>query len=318
MIRPPSPAAHLWDNDGLLLRRDAVVSGIDDNALARLVRGGVLVRIRHGAYCSRDVWREADARERHRLLCRAVMGLYADHVALSHASSCIAQGGPAWGLDLANVHLTHLAGGGRRQSRVVHHAGSCLVGDLRRQDGHWLTVPARAAFETACTDGVEAALVQADHFLHAGLTTPDEIAAAYEAQTRWPGSLLHHPVALLADGRIESVGETRAHYAFWQQGLPRPTPQYEIFRPNGTLAARVDFAWPEHRVVVEFDGVEKYHRYRRPGESIEQMVVREKNREDLVRELTGWTVIRITWSDLSRPIELARRIRRAFALALTA
>ena len=38
----------------------------------------------------------------------------------------------------------------------------------------------------------------------------------------------------------------------------------------------------------------------------------------VVRELTGWTVIRITWSDLSRPIELARRIRRAFALALTA
>ncbi len=35
---------------GLLLRRDAVASGLDDNWLARMVRAGALVRIRHGAY----------------------------------------------------------------------------------------------------------------------------------------------------------------------------------------------------------------------------------------------------------------------------
>jgi len=79
--------------------------------------------------------------------------------------------------------------------------------------------------------------------------------------------------------------------------------------------ARVDFAWPELKVIVEFDGAEKYHRYRLPGETIEQMVMREKRREDLIREATGWIVIRITWADLGTPIATSRRIRRAMAKA---
>ena len=77
----------------------------------------------------------------------------------------------------------------------------------------------------------------------------------------------------------------------------------------------VDFAWPEHRLIVEFDGREKYHRHRRPGESIEEMVMREKTREDRIRELTGWTVVRITWADLARPELLVARLRRFMAKA---
>ncbi len=41
--------------------------------------------------------------------------------------------------------------------------------------------------------------------------------------------------------------------------------------------------------------------------------MREKAREDLIRELTGWTVIRLTWRDLDLPVHTADRIRRAFA-----
>ena len=77
----------------------------------------------------------------------------------------------------------------------------------------------------------------------------------------------------------------------------------------------VDFAWPEHRLIVEFDGLEKYYRHRRPGETIEQMVLREKAREDRIRELTGWTVVRITWADLARPELLVARLRRFMAQA---
>ena len=66
--------------------------------------------------------------------------------------------------------------------------------------------------------------------------------------------------------------------------------------------------------MLEFDGAIKYHRFRRPGESLEEMVMREKGREDLLRELTGWTMIRITWADLARPAEPAARIRRAIQM----
>ncbi len=310
-MRPRPPALDVCDPDGLLLRRDAVALGVDDKALARLVHGRILVRLRQGVYCDRAIFLAADERERHRLLSLGVIRLYDDHVALSHASACILQGGPAYDLDLSAVHLTHLAGGGRQRSRIRHHTGECRVGDLRRVGGHWVTTPARSVADTVCTDGVVAGLVQANHFLHAGLMVVDELRAMIARAGNWPGSLRHHPVLLLADERIESVGESRTSHLFFTQGLPRPELQFEIVDPWLATTYRVDFAWPEHRVVVEFDGEEKYHRYRRPGESLEAAIMREKAREDRIRELTGWTIIRITWRDLSFPAHTAHRIRAA-------
>jgi very-short-patch-repair endonuclease len=37
-------------------------------------------------------------------------------------------------------------------------------------------------------------------------------------------------------------------------GLPSPIPQYEV-RTAGEFVARVDFAWPDRKVAVEYDGV---------------------------------------------------------------
>ena len=314
MALPITPVTHLCDPFGTLLRRDAVAGGVSDTVLARLVDGGVLVKIRHGAYALRSVYLAADEGGRHRLLCHAVMRQYGAHVALSHASSCVVQRGPTYGLDLSKAHITHLEGGGRATQRLRHHVGGCRVGDLRRQHDHWLTVPARATLEVATTDGAEAGLVQANHFLHAGAMTVQQLREFAETQMFWPSSLGQHVVMQLADPRIESVGESRCVYCFFSQGLPAPIPQFEVLHPDGTLAARVDFAWPELRVIVEFDGKEKYFRFRKPGESISDMVMREKAREDLVRRLTGWTVVRVSWADLDQPAVLARRIRVAMTV----
>jgi len=66
-------------------------------------------------------------------------------------------------------------------------------------------------------------------------------------------------------------------------------------------------------VWLEFDGREKYLRFRRDGETIADAVLREKRREERVRELTGWICVRITWADLADPRRVAARIRAAFA-----
>ena len=63
-------------------------------------------------------------------------------------------------------------------------------------------------------------------------------------------------------------------------------------------------------VFLEFDGREKYVRFRREGETLDQFLLREKRREERICQLTGWVCIRITWADLERPVETARRIRR--------
>ena len=308
------PLLHAADNWGVVLRREAIARGLTDKALHRLVRTGALIRLRQGVYAISSIYLSADAATRHRMLCHGVMRLYDDHVALSHVSASLAQGGPDWGLELGDVHLTHLEGGGRKLARIVHHHGGCRVGDLRRQDGHWLTAPGRTVLDIASIAGVEVGLVQANHFLHRELTSMAELHAIAAAGARWPHSLPHHLVLHLADPKVESVGESRSLYMFSSQGLPRPITQLEVVLPTGEVA-RVDFAWPELKVIVEFDGAEKYHRYRLPGETIEQMVMREKRREDLIREATGWIVIRITWADLGTPIATSRRIRRAMAKA---
>lgn len=300
----------LASDASVLLRRDVVAAGIDDNALRRYVRAGALVRIRQGAYALKPAWDAATDAERHVMLVDAVMRQYDAHVVLSHASAAVLQGAPGWGLDLSNVHLTHLDGGGRIGGRVIHHHGSCRVSDVTRINDHWITSPARTVHDIAMTTGAEAALVNASDFLRRGLTTIAELLMLEPARNRWPHTLGMNVVLHLADSRFESVGESRCRFLFWSQGLPAPVPQYEVFQPNGRLAGRVDFAWPELGLLLEFDGRVKYTRYRREGETLEQTILREKRREEIICELTGWRMIRLTWADLENPTATAARIRR--------
>ena len=44
----------------------------------------------------------------------------------------------------------------------------------------------------------------------------------------------------------------------------------------------------------------------------------EKNRENRLREVTGWVMIRIVWADLYRPQVTAERVRRMLRMGLIA
>ena len=99
-------------------------------------------------------------------------------------------------------------------------------------------------------------------------------------------------------------------FLFWRQRLPAPECQYEIRDQSGQVIAVVDFAWPEYGVYAEFDGRIKYTRLLKPGQSVTDVVLAEKKREELIHELTGWHCIRIVWSDLYVPESTALRIRR--------
>ncbi len=302
----------LVDASGLLLRRDAVANGYDDNYLARLVKRREIVRLRQGAYVLSEVWRAASDVDRHLLLAGAVMRQYGDDVALSHVSACLEQGGPAWGLDLRLAHLTNLFGVGERTgAKVRHHRGRCLVGDISRVNSHWITAPPRTALDTASLADRDAGVAVLDWFLNAELATREQYDDVFASMKEWPNTLRLHRQLQLCDGRSESVGETRTRLLCHDQRLPVPTPQFKVFHPSGRLAGRVDFAWPARCLMLEFDGRQKYHRHRREAETLEQMVMREKRREDQLRELTGWTMIRLVWADLGVPVTTAERIRRA-------
>lgn len=307
---------HLADDIGVILRRDALLDGVDDHELRRLVRAGVLVKLRHGAYALGERWNDGTEPDRLLMLARAVMRRWGERIVLSHDSACLLQGGPSHGLDTQQVHATDLfRRGDRSQARVVHHRGTLLVGDVTRTDDHWITSPTRTALDTASRHPRSIAVALMDDFVHRGLTTMAELEAGSRRREPWPDhASLRRSVSLVRTGS-ESVGETLLRLALHDLGMPEPVPQFEVRDGRGTFIGRVDLALPTLRILIEFDGMEKYHRFRRPGESIADMVMREKRREDRLRETTGWIVIRITWADLHDLPELARRIRAAARLA---
>jgi very-short-patch-repair endonuclease len=72
---------------------------------------------------------------------------------------------------------------------------------------------------------------------------------------------------------------------------------------EGRRVARVDFAWPERKVAVEYDGL--WHA--EPGQ-----FAKDRRRLNRLRE-AGWTVVFVTAADMHRRAELVARIAAALA-----
>jgi hypothetical protein len=297
--------------NGVFTRKDALALGYHDHAIALLVRAGRWVRVRRGSYVFGAEWAAMSDRDRYAALCRAAVLHARTEVVLSHLSSANEYGCPLWECDLSRVHLTRVdQRAGRAEAGIVQHRGVIGEDDVIVDNGIARMSATRTALELTTLLDVEHALVEIDFLLHQGLTTAEQLADRYATMTHWPRTLTTDLILRLADGRSESVGETRTRFLCWTQHLPAPVPNFSIRDEHGVEIARVDLAWPELGLFLEFDGRVKYEGRRRDGESVVDCVLREKQRESLICELTGWRCIRLVWSDLYRPAETAARIRR--------
>ena len=296
---------HVW------LRSEAIEAGYTDREIAKLVARRDWHRLRHGAYTSGQLYGSLEPEQRHALLAHAVTRQARTSVVLSHLSAVPEHGGPLWNVPLDVVHVTrrdHRAG--RKEAGVRQHQGLLLPEDVADMAGIEVTSPTRTAIDVTTVAGVEQSLVMVNHLLHHRLTTIEDVRERYSAMERHPFTLRTDLVLRLADARIESVGESRTHYLMWRHSLPIAQPQFVIEDERGRDVARLDFAWPERRKWLEFDGMQKYVKYLREGETVTEAVLREKRREEMISEVTGWRCIRITWADLADPVRLAARIRR--------
>ena len=300
---------------GYFTREEAFQAGLDDRSINRALRTRLWRRVRNGAYTFSDLWpdREEDV---HRLTARAAARKFGDAIATSHTTASIDHGLLVWGVDLSLVHMTRLDGGsGRTQAGVRHHEGVTVPGDLVRMDGRWVMNATRAAIETASLGSPESGLVTLDSLLHLGRGDRAGLDTTFEYMQHWP-EMAHVGIAIqLADALPESVGESRSRWLFFAQGLPNPELQYHVYDGQGRLVGITDFGWPEHKLLGEFDGKVKYGRLLRPGEQPQDAVFREKRREDLLCETTGWRMVRLIWADLYVPDVTAARIRRLMRLA---
>ncbi|GAC1386634.1 MAG: hypothetical protein NVSMB48_25460 [Marmoricola sp.] len=217
--------------------------------------------------------------------------------------------------NLSRVHVLCLDDSiGRTHADVAYHRTTPRTPEeMVNVADRMVVAPTRAALEAALLAGVRNGLVIVDSVLNQGLATIDDIEREYRRIEGRRGSQALRLTVRLARPGSESVGESLSRYLMWRHHIPEPVLQLEIRNVEGEVVARLDFAWPELGLCGEFDGREKYLRHRPDGESITQAVMREKEREDLVRELTGWRMIRLVWADLDEANQpkTAARIQRA-------
>ena len=166
-------------------------------------------------------------------------------------------------------------------------------------DRHGLprTTPARTAVDLIRRRPLDDGVILLDRLVVAGLADLAAVRAAAADLPRSRGSKLARDASRLADGLAGSPQETRLRLLMARAGLPPPVAQYRVFDDAG-LVGRVDFAYPDHRIIVEYDGL--WHA--EPGQFA-------KDRRRLNRlTAAGWRVVFVTAADLWHPQRLVARL----------
>jgi very-short-patch-repair endonuclease len=247
-----------------------------------------------------DVYVHAAVPVTHELRCEAACLLLPDAVVTGRSAAVL------WGVDLAgpsdDVEVTLPPTAGPRRLPGFHVRRAIIPVDhrWRRSDIPVTTAVATAVRLAACIPGDEA-VVAVDQMVAAGVA---ELAAirAVAASGRGAGSARARVVCGLADGLAGSPQETRLRLLMRRSRLPDPVAQFRVV-VGDAVVARVDFAWPERKVAVEYDGL--WH-------ADDRQFARDRRRLNLLRE-AGWTVVFVTAADLHRPDELIARLVAALA-----
>jgi len=187
----------------------------------------------------------------------------------------------------------------------IHLTQSLDPKDIRHRDGLRVTSPARTIIDLAAdssstelehaTSEAVAQRLMTDIELQEAL---DRTPANHPGAARLRARLSIDPDLLL---RTRSVAERIAYPLILDAGLPRP-------RLNEIVQGlRVDMHWPDHKLIVEIDGFQ-YHSSRHAFEN--------DRRRDQILIAAGYTVIRITWHQLTNePYKVVAAIAQALASA---
>lgn len=115
------------------------------------------------------------------------------------------------------------------------------------------------------------------------------------------GTLQAERVLSLATGLTESPAESSIMLVIVESGFPPPTPQHTVRSPRGHEIYRLDFAWVNLGIALEYDGYAVHEG--REREDAERA-------EDLQRR--GWVVVRASAPDLTDPTRLIAELSEAF------
>ncbi|MEH0932484.1 endonuclease domain-containing protein [Micromonospora sp. CPCC 205558] len=238
---------------------------------SKAVSRGLLTRndLRSSAWrpLFRDVYADAQLTVTHAIRCAAVRRwLVPPGAAIAGRAAAGLYGCPSTSV---NEPVDVLVPAGSRIGPTtgirVHH-GHIDPGDTLDRAGITVTSPARTCWDVARWLDIVEAVVIIDAMLARRLTTVSALReyALNRAGRRGWRSLLR--AVDLADAGAESPQESRTRVRLVLAGLPRPETQW-VVAELGRFVARLDLAWPQFKVAVEYDGLwhddpEQFHRDR--------------------------------------------------------
>jgi hypothetical protein len=252
------------------------------------IRDGNLMKVWPGVY-SRD---EPDTLLRLRGL---------DLRAGEPVAMCLGTAAAAYGFDTEERSDLHVVNPVRHQLRnsdglIVHRREGAPLTEV---DGRPATTPEWTAVEVARSLRRPRALATLDAALRSGTCRRRQLSAAAARQAGRRGIVHVRELIPLAASEAESPMESEARLVMIDGGLPMPVLQYEIIDRNWRTW-RVDFAWPDRKVAVEYDGFD-WH-------SDPEKFRVDRQKRAALQEI-GWSVMSIVGDDVRRRSwDMVRRI----------
>lgn len=182
-----------------------------------------------------------------RIRCLAA-ALVAPELVVSHHTAA-----ELWGGIMPETTLTHLTARGQdrrrpRKGLVVHHAKEVRT---TARGGIVLTTPEQTFCDLASTLGPVDLVILGDSLVRKKATTLDALLTAVEQSSGAARERARLAAALVRE-RVDSPMETRVRLMLVFAGLPEPVVNLQVGADGVTF--RLDLAWPDLCLAVEYDG----------------------------------------------------------------
>ena len=306
LVRLIPSVAH--EQCGVFSTHQALLAGWSHDALRHAVGSGRLVRLRSGAYAVADVSGFAPdlnvheiARWRH--AAPGIAAALTTSAVASHSTAAVLRGIPLPYLPRRACVCVVPSWTGRVPKVHLHRCSMPVMPPTALRSNS----PERTIVDLAREHGVEFGVVAADYVLHKKVRTERELTRELEVCRGWPAVRAARDAIAFADGRSESVLESRSRLLMQQWGLPQPDLQVRIGNQCGGFVARVDFYWDEFGVVGEADGAIKY------DGTDPAPLHEEKKRQEILEQDLELPVVRWGNADLRDFGVVAARLQRRFA-----
>jgi hypothetical protein len=210
---------------------------------------------------------------------------------IGYTSAALAHGLPTVGGVPALVQVIAAPGGWTGLRNGVRYRRARLVEDDVHTSGARVTSIPRTVVDVARTTSLADGLAVGDAALRLHDLPVADAWAVLARLGRVRGCRRAARALAHLDARRETALESLSWARFIEWRLPLPDMQHEVVDDDG-LVGRVDFWWPNHRIVGEADGRLKY--------ATAEDLYAEKRREDRLRA-AGLRVVRWGWADLWGP-----------------